>query len=548
MPVKESTTKKKLSFSGPHQPRLTLNSPPIHKSLIHTSQRHSQSPIRSPIPANTQHTETQKHSITQLPHPTLHPQLKSNSVTEHSNTDRQKLRSPVKAHSVPHEFRNIQQPPVVFYSSPRESFNAAHHPTLYSPSKPRSLLQKSINSSPQTQRALHSAHKPQLGSGNPSTHHVSSPTMHPPQKSLSLPHGSTNSVMHTAQKSQSLPRGSTPQQFYPTAQSPLESHSQVYANSPQEPDPTVPKSLKPGLKRQSLITKPPLTNTSLSQSHTSQNTENEFEKTISIGNGPYGEVFEVHPKGDEKLLFAAKSYRNVSLEKLERIFTGSIHGLTHRNLVRYYGVCILPCDGSLALTIEALRMERAAYNLETFLSKTSDIRPQKKLSILHDVADGLAYLHARGIVHCDLTARNVLLTSDGTAKITDWVNSQVTFTGLMEHRLGIGEHFNDYLPLDATSAEEDDDPCSSGLDVFSFGHLSIYTVTQREPHPLLRPTYKDENLSLQARTEVERREEYINNMRDICDSQTMLRPLYDFVLKCLRDKAKDRPHIRDLSW
>lgn len=42
------------------------------------------------------------------------------------------------------------------------------------------------------------------------------------------------------------------------------------------------------------------------------------------------------------------------------------------------------------------------------------------LAVAHDVAEGLAYAHRRGVLHRDLKTENVLLTPEGQAKITDF--------------------------------------------------------------------------------------------------------------------------------
>lgn len=43
-----------------------------------------------------------------------------------------------------------------------------------------------------------------------------------------------------------------------------------------------------------------------------------------------------------------------------------------------------------------------------------------RLQLLRDTANGLAYIHNRGIIHCDLTPRNIVVTADYHAKLCDF--------------------------------------------------------------------------------------------------------------------------------
>ena len=44
----------------------------------------------------------------------------------------------------------------------------------------------------------------------------------------------------------------------------------------------------------------------------------------------------------------------------------------------------------------------------------------KAAGILLGIAEGLRYAHEQGIVHRDIKPGNILLSQDGTPKITDW--------------------------------------------------------------------------------------------------------------------------------
>ena len=69
-------------------------------------------------------------------------------------------------------------------------------------------------------------------------------------------------------------------------------------------------------------------------------------------------------------------------------------------------------------------MKRLDGNINDLIATVPNIPITLKRSILEDVARGLLYLHRHDptIVHRDLTAKNVLLTSSLVAKISDFGN------------------------------------------------------------------------------------------------------------------------------
>jgi Protein kinase domain len=84
-------------------------------------------------------------------------------------------------------------------------------------------------------------------------------------------------------------------------------------------------------------------------------------------------------------------------------------GLIHPNIIRIYSSNILP--------VPYIEMEYAPSSLAGI---PLPLPEEKAVAMVLGIARGLAYAHDRGVVHRDIKPENILLSADGTPKITDW--------------------------------------------------------------------------------------------------------------------------------
>ena len=263
---------------------------------------------------------------------------------------------------------------------------------------------------------------------------------------------------------------------------------------------------------------------------------------VELGNGTYGTVIELTSAGE---IVAGKVFKTSStidhplMKKLRKELDLMVKG-THPNIVECKGVCFLRNKTMPVLLMERLMSSLHAYLLDPI---RSNLVLERKVSILHDVASGLVYLHSRipAIIHRDLTVKNVLLDSELKAKIADFGNARImdldpettpeTFTSLPGTR--------DYMPPEAEGGSTKYDP---SLDVFSFGHLTLFTIIQSPVHPLLPSTYTDAE-GLHARSEVKRREQYLDKAEQLLGEEHSLVVL---VKQCLHNYPAQRPQTAEL--
>ena len=200
----------------------------------------------------------------------------------------------------------------------------------------------------------------------------------------------------------------------------------------------------------------------------------------TIGKGAYGIVEELEFNG---LICAGKKIYDILIDQENQGASRIVRkyyeecqlmsDLKHPNLVQFLGLSYLE-DSSLPYIV----MECLLTNLHDLLlgNRDASFFLELKRSILGDVARGLVYLHKRtpSVIHRDLTARNVLLNKAMVAKISDLGNARIVNfqPGQLAQTLSLNPGTAIYMPPEAMARY------GPSLDIFSFGHLALFTVIQ----------------------------------------------------------------------
>jgi Leucine-rich repeat (LRR) protein len=148
-----------------------------------------------------------------------------------------------------------------------------------------------------------------------------------------------------------------------------------------------------------------------------------FSDSRLIGAGRFGQVYEGTLHDKTKIAVKVLDPRNGGIE-ISGSFKRECQVLKrtrHRNLIRVITTCSRPDFKALVLPL------MPNGSLETYLypfdSPRQGLYLHELLSILIDVAEGMAYLHHFSpvkVVHCDLKPSNVLLDNDMRAVVSDF--------------------------------------------------------------------------------------------------------------------------------
>ena len=263
------------------------------------------------------------------------------------------------------------------------------------------------------------------------------------------------------------------------------------------------------------------------------------------GSGAYGAVYEVTVKGvtciakrlHDILVTPVSPHERGAIQKKFAEECALLSKLRHPNVVHFVGVHYGKSANDLSLVMECLYTDLAKF-LE---SSTIEIPLSIKLSILLDVSYGLLYFHTHTppIIHRDLTASNVLLTTDLRAKIADLGVAKLldpqTQVAIAQTKAPGSLH---YMPPEAL---KENPVYNFKLDIFSYGHLMLYVATQKFPdvHELddkvLYAALEQSTVQLQRRRKAI---ECIGGERHT---------LYPLIIQCLQDKLERRPTTTELN-
>ena len=262
-------------------------------------------------------------------------------------------------------------------------------------------------------------------------------------------------------------------------------------------------------------------------------------KTASLGTGSYGAVCkttcDLLPCAAKLLHPILFQYSGPGARSPRSSFEQECHFLNamkHPNIVQYLGTTQDPDSG-----LPVLLMELMDESLTHFLERSHQPLPYHvEVTLCHDIALALDYLHSNDVIHRDLSSNNVLLIAGSRAKVTDFGMSKL---------LSVNPRMTPYTTCPGTlvymppEALRDPPVYSKKIDSFSFGVVEIQIMTRRFPDPGPASEMVEDRRYRVGRIPVpipdsERRQSHI----DLIDPA---HPLLQMALRCLNYSEEDRP-------
>src|SRR5436309_3071473 len=199
--------------------------------------------------------------------------------------------------------------------------------------------------------------------------------------------------------------------------------------------------------------------------------------TDSLGQGGMGQVFKgVHSvMGREcaiKVLPLHKATPDAIANFLREIRTQA--QLDHPNLVRAFDA---GCDGKINyLIVEYV----PGVDMRRLVRRQGPITQQQAASVIMQAARGLDYAHKRGLVHRDVKPGNILVTSQGVAKVSDLGLAGFLYDAENDPRAGKIVGTADYLAPEQIRTPGE---VTHLVDIYSLGCTLYYAVCGKVPFP-----------------------------------------------------------------
>ncbi|AJR84882.1 CBK_G0018690.mRNA.1.CDS.1 [Saccharomyces cerevisiae] len=222
---------------------------------------------------------------------------------------------------------------------------------------------------------------------------------------------------------------------------------------------------------------------------------NNFEILATLGNGQYGKVKLARDLGTGALVaikilnrFEKRSGYSLQLKVENPRVNQEIEVMKrchHENVVELYEILNDPESTKVYLVLEYFSRGPVKWcpenKMEIKAVGPSILTFQQSRKVVLDVVSGLEYLHSQGITHRDIKPSNLLISSNGTVKISDFGVAMSTATGstniqssheqlLKSRALGTPAFFAPEL-----CSTEKEYSCSSAIDIWSLG-VTIYCL------------------------------------------------------------------------
>ncbi|KIP01906.1 hypothetical protein PHLGIDRAFT_112643, partial [Phlebiopsis gigantea 11061_1 CR5-6] len=219
--------------------------------------------------------------------------------------------------------------------------------------------------------------------------------------------------------------------------------------------------------------------------------DRDFVEIDELGRGEFGRVMKARYKQDTEVMFAVKKSKRFegvkhrqrlreevdTLRHLSRAACSAGLGDRHPNVLAY--IDSWEEDETLFIQTELCALGNFSHFLWEYGRAFPKLDEARVWKIFAELADGLGFIHAAGVIHLDLKPANIFVTSEGRFKIGDFGMASLWPRPIRRDSLGAEqksafEREGDKLYLAPEVLQGKYGPAA---DIFSFGMTMLETAT-----------------------------------------------------------------------
>jgi len=195
-----------------------------------------------------------------------------------------------------------------------------------------------------------------------------------------------------------------------------------------------------------------------------------------LGLGGFGAVYRAFDKSLHRhvaIKVLPVALAKAGKEKIQQFLleARSAAKLSHPNIVTVHQIC--QAEGIYFIVMELVEGHSLAQTV-----RSRRLSPQEATRIITEACRGLAHAHRRGLIHRDIKPGNIMVTTDGQVKMTDFGLARDIFREPDDEEFGRAVGTPLYMAPEQCDGEEGD----SRSDVYSMAATYYVALTRRPPY------------------------------------------------------------------